>query len=193
MGIYNGTKGIKGFSSASGYALCGYLSNPYEALSCQAIVPSNESKKYIPCVAVVLKNGANENIIGHQNAFSPNNIYIDKVAEATDKIDAFIIESETNIIGQDEFEPIEQGTVQVARIGSGAITFLPCNVNLAGVSLSTKIYWHTENKELTKTEDVGKTIALDIQILGSVTKGQKRQIIDNSKSWVDCNCVEVKL
>ncbi len=192
MGIYDGTKGLKnGFSSASGYALCGYLSNPYDALSCQAIVPATNPEKYIPCAAVVLKNGAEAGEI--QAGFNPDNIYIDKVATATDSIDGFVLESETNIIEQGNIEPIAQGTVQVAKIGSGSILFLPCNDDLAGVPLSTQAYWHTENNELTKTETSGKTIKVNIQILGSVVKGQKRKSNNGSIEWTSCSCIQVKL
>ena len=192
MGIYDGTKGLKkSFNSASGYALCGYLSNPYDALSCQAIVPTTTPEAYLPCTAVVLKNGAEAGDI--QSGFNPDSIYIEKVADKDSKIDGFVLESETNIIEQGKVQPIAQGTVQIAKIGSGAITFLPCNVDLAGITLSTPIYWNIETGELTNTTTADKTIALNIQILGSVVKGQKRQSDNGQIKWTDCNCIQVKL
>lgn len=192
MGIYDGTKGLKNaFSSAKGYALCGYLSNPYDALSCQAIVPATNPEKYIPCTAVVLKNGTEAGDI--QSGFNPDNIYIEKVADKDSKIDGFVMESETNIIEQGKLEPIAQGTVQIAKIGSGSITFLPCNEDLAGVPLSTQVYWNIESGELTKTNTADKTIALNITILGSVVKGQKRKSNAGAIEWASCNCIQVKL
>lgn len=186
MGIYDGTKGLKnGFGSASGYALCGYLSNPYDALSCQAIVPAEDTAKYIPCTAVALKNGAEAGEI--QAGFNPDNIYIESVA--TTSIDGFIVESETNIIEQGNIEPIAQGTVQVAKIGSGSVLFLPCKDDLAGVSLSSKVYWDTTTNELTKTG----TVEVNLSILGSVVKGQRRKENNGSIEWVDCYCIQVKL
>lgn len=192
MGIYDGTKGLKNsFNSAKGYPLCGYLSNPYDALSCQAVVPTTTPEVYLPCAAVVLKNGAEAGDI--QAGFNPDSIYIEKIADKDSKIDGFVMESETNIIEQGKVEPIAQGTVQIAKIGSGAITFLPCNVDLAGVPLSTQVYWNIENNELTKTAATDKTIAINIQILGSVVKGQKRKSNSGSIEWTDCNCIQVKL
>lgn len=181
MSIYDPIKAIDGFQSAGdGVALCGFLSNPLDSTTAQAIVKDGQT--IYSGLAVEIKNNSTASSV--YEGRMPDALEIDK--EATDKVDGFVLESESMEIEGEKCLAPAGSVVQIALFGSGVRTFLPCETGLSGVNLSTKVYYDKSKKSLTNTST--GTIETPLKIVGSAVKGKKR----TATGWTDCSCIEVQ-
>lgn len=195
--IYKGNSGLKkgqGFLPADGLALCGFVQNQYNPASdtMQAKIGDLDPKTLLPCTPVIIKNdNAEANGTGNMTGFNPKTFIIEKIADTS--IDGFILESPQNMVDNSGSSglPLPHGIVPIAKIGSSIEVFLPCNINLVNVSISTPLYWDTANNELTK--DNTKIALTRVQLLSSVVNGKKRKLNTDTVEWEDVNCVLVKL
>lgn len=199
--IYAGNNGIpqgEAFKSATGVALCGFRQNQYTigAFTTQAKIGNLDPKTLLSCTPVSIKNdNAEANGTDMFTGFNPKTFAVEKaVASNTDKIDGFILEDGMYVTDEagNAGIPLEHGTVQVGKIGSGVQVFLPANANLVNVNLSTVLYWDPTNKEITTTS--ADMIALTgVQLLSSVVNGKARKLTGDTIAWEDCTCVLVQL
>lgn len=181
MSIYDPFQAIDGFSSAGeGVALCGYLSNPYDCTTAQALVKDGQT--IYSGLAVEIKNNSVQSTV--YEGRMPDGLEIDKVADS--KVDGFVLESEAMLIENGTSLAPAGSVVQIAMFGSGVRTFLPCETNLSGVNLSQKVYYDKTNKTLTATSS--NNIETPLKLVGSAIKGKKR----TETGWADCNCIEVQ-
>lgn len=181
MSIYDPFQAIDGFSSAGeGVALCGYLSNPYDSITAQALV--KDGQVIYSGLAVEIKNNSAQSSV--YEGRMPDGLEIDKVADS--KVDGFVLESEAMLIENGTSLAPAGSVVQIAMFGSGVRTFLPCETDLSGVNLSQKVYYNKTNKTLTATSN--NNIETPLKLVGSAIKGKKR----TETGWADCNCIEVQ-
>lgn len=183
MSIYNNNNAIDNAFKSGETILAGYLNNPTKAISAQAKVEGDTSE-LLPACAVEIQN----EVAGLGEGYSPSAIKITKIA--TDKVDGFILESETMVWDEGAVKALDGGTVQVALFGSGIRTYLPCASDIAGINLSAPIYYDKTQKVITAS---ASGVATPLRVVGAVVKGYRREKqADNTTKWVSADVVEVQ-